>query len=168
MIILWDAVEAQIVFVGGSKDLQLKDTIDIGLPEVDKFCQYPFEKEISAFCWASHDGSIIAIGYVDGDILFWRTSKLTSSKAQPTGENHKIVRLQLSAAERRLPVIVLHWCSHDSKYKGSNGRLFVYGGDEIGSEEVLTVSFYFSVAYYSVWNLWSCTCQIWLFNKGRG
>ncbi|GJT54824.1 synaptobrevin, WD40/YVTN repeat-like-containing domain protein, partial [Tanacetum coccineum] len=60
------------------------------------------DKEITALCWASSNGT-------------------------------------LSSAERKLPVIVLHWLPNSKSQNDYDGQLFVYGGGEIGSEEVLTV-----------------------------
>ncbi|KAK2656543.1 hypothetical protein Ddye_009595 [Dipteronia dyeriana] len=144
LIILWDVSEAQVIFVGGGKDLHLKNgvespsEVDSNLPD-DKSEHHLQEKEISALCWASSDGSILAVGYLDGDILFWNTSSAVSSKGQQTGSRNNVVKIELSSAERRIPVIVLHWSSNNESRADSDGRLFIYGGDEIGSEEVLTV-----------------------------
>ncbi|KDO56671.1 hypothetical protein CISIN_1g001279mg [Citrus sinensis] len=145
LVILWDVSEAQIIFVGGGKDLQLKDGVVDSPSEGDStFLEgisehQPEEKEISALCWASSSGSILAVGYIDGDILLWNTSTTASTKGQQTGSRNNVVKLELSSAERRLPVIVLHWSTNKESRSNIDGRLFVYGGDEIGSEEVLTV-----------------------------
>ncbi|XP_044473048.1 uncharacterized protein LOC123201555 isoform X2 [Mangifera indica] len=145
LMILWDVFEAKILFVGGGKALQLKDGVVDSLSEVDSNLpdgiheHHLQEKEISALCWASSNGSILAVGYIDGDILFWNTSCFGSTKGQQTGSSNNVIKLELSSAERRLPIIVLHWSFDNESRTKSNGRLFVYGGDEIGSEEVLTV-----------------------------
>ncbi|XVF76834.1 hypothetical protein PTKIN_Ptkin13bG0298700 [Pterospermum kingtungense] len=138
LIILWDVSEAQISFIGGGKDLQLKDAVGSDVQE-DASEHHLQEKEISAICWASSDGSILAVGYIDGDILFWNTSSISSSKGERNGKNKNVVKLQLSSAERRLPVIVLQWSPNNRSRNDYNGQLLIYGGDEIGSEEVLTV-----------------------------
>ncbi|XP_022745688.1 uncharacterized protein LOC111295998 isoform X3 [Durio zibethinus] len=138
LIVLWDVSEAQISFVGGGKDLHLKDAVDSDVHD-DTFEHHLQGKEISAICWASSDGSILAVGYIDGDILFWNTSSIASSKGEQNGQNKNVVKLQLSSAERRLPVIVLQWSPNYRSHSDYNGQLFIYGGDEIGSEEVLTV-----------------------------
>ncbi|XP_021906216.1 uncharacterized protein LOC110820897 isoform X3 [Carica papaya] len=127
----------------GGNDLQLKDGVNPPREANANFLEDGSEynlrdKEISCLCWASSDGSILAVGYIDGDILFWNTSYAASTKRQKTGSSKNIVKLQLSTTERRLPVIVLHW-SRSNKSCSSNGQLFIYGGDEIGSEEVLTI-----------------------------
>ncbi|TXG50105.1 hypothetical protein EZV62_025980 [Acer yangbiense] len=94
------------------------------------------KREISTLCCASTDGSVLAVGYVDGDIMFWNLPTDASTKDQKAeNSSTNVVKLQLSSANRRLPVIVLHW-SADRSHNG--GQLFVYGGDGIGSEEVLT------------------------------
>ncbi|KAL5540577.1 hypothetical protein UlMin_045270 [Ulmus minor] len=143
LIILWDASQDRVVLVRGSKDLQLMDETVVdcvkgtqnelrdSLPSDHK----EMEKEISSLCWASEDGSILAVGYVDGDIMFWDLSDHTSSRNQIA---KNVVKLQLSSGNRRLPVIVLHWSGCRSR-NHHGGQLFVYGGDQIGSEEVLTV-----------------------------
>ncbi|XP_057947771.1 uncharacterized protein LOC131143469 [Malania oleifera] len=144
LLILWDILEAQIVVVKGDKDLQLKDgvvfTSEVDASVPDGTAEHNIEeKEISALCWASSDGSILAVGYVDGDILFWNLVHAGSSKDQHAGLSCNVVKLQLSSAERRLPVIVLHWSKNIQPCNDHDGQLFIYGGDEIGSEEVLTV-----------------------------
>ena len=157
LLILWDVSEAKIVFLGGGKDLQLKDEdgnsteTDTNLP-ADILEQNLGDKEISALCWASSDGSILAVGYLDGDILFWNLSSAAPSKGHQTTSSKNVVRLQLSNAERRIPVIVLQWSSSRKSHNDFTGQLFVYGGDEIGSEEVLTVSSLFISIYHFILN----------------
>ncbi|KAI5410244.1 hypothetical protein KIW84_055656 [Lathyrus oleraceus] len=144
LLILWDVSEAKIVFLGGGKDLELKDdggnTSEMGtnLP-ADILEQNLGDKEISALCWPSSDGSILAVGYLDGDILFWNLSSAAPSKGQQTTSSKNVVWLQLLNAERRIPVIVLQWSNNHKSHNDCTGQLFVYSGDEIGSEEVLTV-----------------------------
>jgi syntaxin-binding protein 5 len=139
-----DVSEAKIVFLGGGKDLELKDDDDntskmgTNLP-ADILEQNLGDKEISALCWAFSDGSILAVGYLDGDILFWNLSSTAPSKGQQTTSSKNVVRLQLSKAERRIPIIVLQWSNNHKSHNDCTGQLFVYGGDEIGSEEVLIV-----------------------------
>lgn len=170
LIILWDVVEARVVMVRGDKVLDLKDG-DVnshtaaGTIQTDNNVQNMEDKEISASCWASSNGSILAVGYIDGDILFWKTSNSSSTKVDQGGKSsNNVVRLQLSSAEKRLPVVVLHWSSNNSTQNDVDGHLFVYGGDEIGSDEVLTVSyslhFLLSVERYVKDFFYSCTLQI--------
>ncbi|KAL8517245.1 hypothetical protein ACS0TY_015467 [Phlomoides rotata] len=144
LLILWDVLEAHVVVVRGNKVLELKNKVvspnDGIINIVDDAPSHELEeKEISALCWASTDGSILAVGYVDGDILFWNTSKDSSAKDQEAGLSPNVVKLQLSSAEKRLPVIVLHWLDGSKSRKHQEGQLLIYGGDEIGSEEVVTV-----------------------------
>ncbi|ONI03742.1 hypothetical protein PRUPE_6G279100 [Prunus persica] len=146
LVILWDVSEDQIVFVGGGKDLQLKDgvvksTNEVNIDSPEETLEHQLgDKEISALCWASSNGSILAVGYIDGDILFWNTSSSASIKGQQAlSPSNNVVKLRLSSAERRLPVIVLQWSKDYKSHNDCDGQLFIYGGDEIGSEEVLTV-----------------------------
>ncbi|KAK9283990.1 hypothetical protein L1049_012248 [Liquidambar formosana] len=144
LIILWDVSEDGVVLVRGNKDLQLKETVvdsesDVR-PEIsdDMSDQEQEEKEISSLCWASSNGSILAVGYVDGDIMLWNLSTAAPTKDQKADKSsNNVVKLQLSSGNRRLPVIVLRWSANRS-FNDSGGHLFVYGGDEIGSDEVLT------------------------------
>ncbi|KAM6598814.1 hypothetical protein CsatA_018423 [Cannabis sativa] len=145
LIILWDASEDQIVFVRGSKNLNLKYKTVLNCVQGtkhmlhDNFNDNETEKEISSLCWASENGSVLAVGYVDGDIMFWDISSYISSKdRQAEDPVDDVVKLQLASGNRRLPVIVLHWCATRSSNDRA-GQLFVYGGDQIGSDEVLTI-----------------------------
>ena len=140
-------VEAQPVVVRGDRVLQLKNNVcppNDGITDIvdDEPSLDLEEKEISALCWASTDGSILAMGYVDGDILFWNMSKDSSIKNQEAGMSPNVVKLQLSSSEKRLPVIVLHWLDNSKSSKHREGQLLIYGGDEIGSEEVVTVGYH--------------------------
>ncbi|CAN6486636.1 unnamed protein product [Victoria cruziana] len=144
LIILWDSREDKEVFIRNSRNIQLKDgegsnsLIGVG----DDLCSSETEqeeKEICCLCWASADGSILAVGYIDGDILLWNISSLTTKKGQQKVSSADVAKLQLSSAERRLPVIVLHWRACGNANRNHGGQLFIYGGDETGSEEVLTV-----------------------------
>uniref|UniRef100_A0A2P2M1F8 Uncharacterized protein LOC105646578 n=3 Tax=Rhizophora mucronata TaxID=61149 RepID=A0A2P2M1F8_RHIMU len=146
LMILWDVSESQILFVGGGNDLQLKDGIVKTISKVDNDIKentsyHLVEKEISALCWASSSGSILAVGYIDGDILFWKIPTSSNTETQRNEFSSNIVRLQLSTAEKRLPVIVLHWSQSHRSSNDCDGQLFIYGGDEIGSDEVLMVSY---------------------------
>lgn len=149
LIILWDIVEGRVVMVRGDKVLDLKDGnvnshSAVSTSHTDHTIQNMEDKEISASCWASSDGSIIAVGYIDGDILFWKTSSSSSIKVDQGGySSNNVLRLQLSSAEKRLPVVVLHWFSNSNSQNDADGYLFIYGGDEIGSDEVVTVSYSF-------------------------
>lgn len=146
LIILWDVSEDKVILTKGNKDLQLKTKTmsdfhkGMGHELSDNISEYEHvEKEISALCWTSMSGSVLAVGYVDGDIMLWDLSTAAGENKSEKSSSDA-VKLQLSTADRRLPVIVLHW-SADSSRNDCHGKLFVYGGDAIGSEEVLTVGF---------------------------
>ncbi|KAG9453465.1 hypothetical protein H6P81_006369 [Aristolochia fimbriata] len=144
LLILWDISEARPVLVRGYMDLQLKDdnlqNKASDKPETSS-SSYEQEKEICSLCWASASGSVLAVGYIDGDILLWNTSSSFSVKDSQQAEfsSNNVVKLELSSGERRLPVIVLHWSPNSETSNDHGGYLFIYGGDEVGSEEVLTV-----------------------------
>ncbi|KAG8377035.1 hypothetical protein BUALT_Bualt09G0126200 [Buddleja alternifolia] len=160
--VLPQPVEARVVVVRGDKVLQLKNDVvppndvDINIV-VDAPSHDLEEKEISALCWASTDGSILAVGYIDGDILFWHTSKASSIKDQQSGSSKNVVKLQLSSAEKRLPVIVLHWLDNKKSRNHREGQLLVYGGDEIGCEEVVTV---LNLEWSSGMETVKCICRV--------
>lgn len=145
LIILWDVAEDKAVHVKGYNDLQLKGGTVINFSDnenhtylTDSLENEEAEKEISSLCWVSPDGSVLAVGYVDGDILLWNLSLPDSKSPTTPKSSSNVVKIQLSSGNRRLPVIVLHW-SPNKAQNGRGGQLFAYGGEEIGSEEVLTV-----------------------------
>lgn len=146
MIILWDVTEDRAVLIRGYRDLQLKEgtIVDFSNNESHTYLNNSLddeqaEKEISSLCWVSPDGSVIAVGYVDGDILLWNLLVSDNRNGQRAHKSsNDVVKIQLSSGDRRLPVIVLHWSPNKAQY-GCGGQLFVYGGEDIGSEEVLTV-----------------------------
>ncbi|KAG5558001.1 hypothetical protein RHGRI_008044 [Rhododendron griersonianum] len=145
LIVLWDITEDRAVLVRGNKDLQLKSDEVVDFPKnasleqfTDTLDHEQAEKEISSLCWVSSDGSILAVGYVDGDILLWNMSTAAPRKDKQGQKASNVIKLQLSSSDRRLPVIILH-CSENILHTHCGGQLFVYGGDEIGSEEVLTI-----------------------------
>ncbi|KAL4377724.1 hypothetical protein GQ457_02G022120 [Hibiscus cannabinus] len=146
LIAIWDVSDDQVVLVRGNKDLQLQGKTASGFPEDKKLevsdCASGsdnVEKEISSLCWASSDGSILAVGYVDGDIMFWNLPTAASkNNKQAEKSPNNVVKLQLSSGEKRIPVIVLHW-SENQSHSARGCKLFVYGGDKIGSKETLTI-----------------------------
>ncbi|KAB1217722.1 Syntaxin-binding protein 5-like [Morella rubra] len=146
LMVLWDASEDCIVLVRGHKDLLLKDKTAADCQQYTRndLCDdvsddTDVEKEISSLCWASNNGSVLAVGYVDGDIIFWNLPDAASNKKKKAEKSsNDVVKLQVSSANRRLPIIVLHWAANKS-HNDCRGQLFVYGGDEVGSEEVLTI-----------------------------
>ena len=109
---------------------------------LDNAHEHMMDKEISAICWASSVGSMLAVGYIDGDILLWNIPSGACSKRKKAGVSFDdVVKLQLSSADKRLPVIFLCWGERSTPQSSCGGQLFVYGGCEIGSEEVITVCF---------------------------
>lgn len=146
LIILWDASEDQVVLVRGSKDLHVKEETVRNSPKGTRTelsdaisDSKQVAKEISSLCWVCDNGLILAVGYVDGDIMFWDLSTAASTKDQRSEKlANNVAKIQLSSGDRRLPVIVLQW-SANKLHNHPRGQLFVYGGEGIGSEEVLTV-----------------------------
>ncbi|KAH7677887.1 syntaxin-binding protein 5 [Dioscorea alata] len=147
VIILWDVSECRVVTVRGYTELQLKDKGTVGTPaevgdeQQDSVPEHgAHEREICSLCWASDTGSILAVGYINGDILLWNISAKSSTKEQQAGlSTNDVVKLQLASGDRRLPVIILHWSNNCKSNNDKGGQLFIYGGDEMGSDEVLTV-----------------------------
>jgi syntaxin-binding protein 5 len=137
--------EDKAVLVRSPKDMQIKDEIiipsasDIRRESLNtKSDHEQEEKEISALCWVSSDGSMLAVGYLDGDIVLWNLPTEISIKDQKANKSsNNAVKLKLSSSDKRLPVIVLRWSNGPHSITG--GQLFVYGGDDLGSEEALTV-----------------------------
>lgn len=143
MIVLWDVTQDRAIHVKDFKDLQLTAEVVFHFSNAkshtylnNSLDNEEAEKEISSLCWASPDGSVLAVGYVDGDILLWNLSVSDNGIDQGLCESPlDVVKIQLSSGDRRLPVIVLHWSFRNDH----GGQLFIYGGEDIGSEEVLTV-----------------------------
>ncbi|KAI4372923.1 hypothetical protein MLD38_011103 [Melastoma candidum] len=146
LLVLWDISRNQVNLVRGCKDLQLKSQTVMNIPSSGSDKSFreisddeQLEKEISSLCWASSDGSVLAVGYIDGDIILWNMETSVATRSHHSKDiSDNVIKLQLSSGSRRLPVIVLHWSMSRSQ-NGYGGCLFVYGGDEIGSEEVLTI-----------------------------
>ncbi|GJZ93248.1 putative transcription factor WD40-like family protein, partial [Tanacetum coccineum] len=59
---------SQVAVVRGDKVLELKDGV-VDSPGDDGHNLE--DKEITALCWASSNGTVLAVGYLDGDIMFW-------------------------------------------------------------------------------------------------
>ncbi|XP_052162522.1 uncharacterized protein LOC127779694 [Oryza glaberrima] len=142
LLVLWDVSEDRAISVRGYGDLHMKNQItgaqrDAGEDE-DNNISTEEEREICSLCWASQGGSTVAVGYITGDILLWDMTARSSKQDNRSDEPSNVVKLQLASGSRRLPVIVLHWSS-GSADSNKGGHLFVYGGDDMGSEEVLTV-----------------------------
>eukprot|EP01018_Ginkgo_biloba_P015794 Gb_19934 [translate_table: standard] len=142
LIILWDLYEAQVVVVRGGTNLQLKNDANVSSPSKmeEETSDNEEAKEICCACWASADGSTLAVGYTDGDILLWSIPSGSNKQKKIGNSSSKIVvKVQLFSGKRRIPVIVLRWSASRNFNSEDGGHLFVYGGDEIGSPEVVTV-----------------------------
>jgi syntaxin-binding protein 5 len=117
--------------------------------QIDNSDETEEEREICSLCWASRGGSTVAVGYITGDILLWDMT-VSSKQGKQIDVSSNVVKLQLASGSRRLPVIVLHWSAGSPKDTAKGGHLFVYGGDDMGSEEVLTVCYLFLVSFSSI------------------
>ncbi|THU67935.1 hypothetical protein C4D60_Mb05t29960 [Musa balbisiana] len=146
ILILWDIHNGQAVTTRGHTNLQLKgaegpDSLSETSDQLQSnAANHEGDNEICCLCWVSTNGSIAAVGYMNGDILLWDFSSSFSVKGQqPQISSSNVIKLQLASGDRRLPVIVLHWSANCKGNIDKGGQLFIYGGDEIGSEEVLAV-----------------------------
>uniref|UniRef100_A0A803MK69 V-SNARE coiled-coil homology domain-containing protein n=1 Tax=Chenopodium quinoa TaxID=63459 RepID=A0A803MK69_CHEQI len=145
LFVLWDVLESKVIVLKGDNDLRIKDHLsespsNLAVDPLEDAHEHMNEKEISALCWASSVGSMLAVGYIDGDILLWNIPRGSFLKSKSAGVScDDVVKLQLSSAEKRLPVIFLCWGESSISQSSCGGQLFVYGGCEIGSEEVITV-----------------------------
>ncbi|KAK7395015.1 hypothetical protein VNO78_15556 [Psophocarpus tetragonolobus] len=93
-----------------------------------KFCNKIWEtKEIPALCWAFFTGSIVAVGYLAGDILLWNLSSAAPSKGQHNKLAKGVVKLPFFTVERRQLVIILQWSKSYKIECDCVGQLFVYG-----------------------------------------
>ncbi|GJY96658.1 synaptobrevin, WD40/YVTN repeat-like-containing domain protein, partial [Tanacetum coccineum] len=59
-------------------------------------------KEITALCWASSNGTVLAVGYLDGDIMFWKTSTTASGGKIGYEEVLTVLTLEWSARMKTL------------------------------------------------------------------
>lgn len=145
LLVLWDVSENHAICVRGFGDLQMKGQVtgaqrDTGEDKSDNATEESEEeREICSLCWASKGGSIVAVGYITGDILLWDMTTRSSRQDKQSNVSSNVVKLQLASGNRRLPVIILHWSNGSAGDTHRGGHLFVYGGDDMGSEEVLTV-----------------------------
>ncbi|TVU37101.1 hypothetical protein EJB05_10392 [Eragrostis curvula] len=144
LLVLWDVSEDCAICVRGFGDLHMKGQVtdarrDAGEDQLDNTTEESEEeREICSLCWASKGGSIVAVGYITGDILLWDTTTRSSRQGKQSDVSSNVVKLQLASGNRRLPVIILHWSAGSAVDIHKGGHLFVYGGDDMGSEEVLT------------------------------
>ncbi|ONM10718.1 transducin family protein / WD-40 repeat family protein [Zea mays] len=149
LLVLWDVSEDRAVSVRGYGDLRMKGQIngaqgDSGEDQLNTTIDdSEEEREICSLCWASREGSTVAVGYITGDILLWDMTTKSSRQEKQSDVSSNVVKLQLASGSRRLLVIVLHWSAGSAVHSNKGGHLFVYGGDDMGSEEVLTVCLFF-------------------------
>ena len=149
LLVLWDVSDSNAISVRGYGDLHMKGQISGAQRDADEdqlnnaIDDSDEEREICSLCWASRGGSIVAVGYITGDILLWDMNTRPPRKDKQMDVSSNVVKLQLASGSRRLPVIVLHWSAGSPIHCNKGGHLFVYGGDDMGSEEVLTVCFLF-------------------------
>uniref|UniRef100_J3MPF3 V-SNARE coiled-coil homology domain-containing protein n=1 Tax=Oryza brachyantha TaxID=4533 RepID=J3MPF3_ORYBR len=144
LLVLWDVSEDCAIAVRGYGDLHMKNQVTAAQNDAVEDednninAEAEEEREICSLCWASKGGSTVAVGYITGDILLWDMTAKSSKQDNKNDASSNVIKLQLASGIRRLPVIVLHW-SAGSVDSNKGGHLFVYGGDDMGSEEVLTV-----------------------------
>lgn len=149
LLVLWDVSEDHAVSVRGYGDLRMKGQIngaqgDSGEDQLNTTIDdSEEEREICSLCWASREGSTVAVGYITGDILLWDMTTKSSRQEKQSDVSSNVVKLQLVSGSSRLPVIVLHWSAGSAVHSNKGGHLFVYGGDDMGSKEVLTVCLFF-------------------------
>ncbi|KAJ1699009.1 hypothetical protein LUZ63_007521 [Rhynchospora breviuscula] len=143
LLVLWDISENHAIAIRGNVEVKQNNFPASELEEVSEEEERQEEEmEICSLCWASGTGSVVAVGYTTGDIYLWNLSpnKGFSHKGKEAeGTSNNALKLQLASGDRRLPVIVLHWSPNSRGEGNRGGLLFIYGGDEMGSEEVLTV-----------------------------
>jgi syntaxin-binding protein 5 len=158
LIILWGLHETQVLAVrGGTEDQRsqlslfsasLKGRATSPPPLKHEVDNEEEIKEICCVCWACPVGSILAVGYIDGEILFWSFPTIVKSNAQretefvegPIYSGEPIQKVDLAPGKAKMPVVGLTWGASDKASKGIGGRLYVYGGREVGQAEALTVS----------------------------
>lgn len=141
LLILWGIQESQVLAVCGNvivayqRESQTSNLLQNRDNEEDK--------QISSACWASSNGSRIAIGYTDGDIWLWSvptTSKLkynSDAKGLESQDSQcsPISKVQLSNRKAKVPIFSLKW------HPGSDiwGCLYVYGGVDFDSSHMIRV-----------------------------
>jgi len=100
LLVLWDVSEDCAVSVRGYGDLHMKGQIDgaqrdAGEDQLDTTIDdSEEEREICSLCWASREGSTVAVGYITGDILLWDTTT-KSSRQDKLSDVSSTVMLQL-------------------------------------------------------------------------
>ncbi|KAG0570226.1 hypothetical protein KC19_6G145700 [Ceratodon purpureus] len=108
------------------------------------------EKEICTVCWACQSGTVVAAGYVDGDIWLWAVPTLKeggsgdhSEADLPFISGTPLRKIDLVPGKSmKMPVILLKWCASGKggkDNKDASGQLFVYGGSDLNATQALTV-----------------------------
>lgn len=101
------------------------------------------EKEICTVCWACVD--TLVAGYVDGDVWLWTFPPVSKDKIESKchfSSGTPLRKLDLAHGKStRMPVIVLRWSSSAKTCNNGGGRLYVFGGGEVGLPQAVTVSF---------------------------
>lgn len=108
------------------------------------------EKEICTVCWACQSGTVVAAGYVDGDIWLWALPILKEGGSGELSEAHlpfisgtPLRKIDLVPGKSlKMPVIFLKWCASGKGGKDNrdaSGQLFVYGGSALNATQAFTV-----------------------------
>ncbi|XP_024533493.1 uncharacterized protein LOC9636559 isoform X2 [Selaginella moellendorffii] len=135
VIVLWGLHEAQVLAIrGGTEDQQRKLSGGKSSGSDEE------EKEPCCACWACPSGTLLACGYTDGDIWLWNIPVNPKGKAEkPDVSSSPVLKIILSSEEFRMPVVVMRWSTSVKSDKGPSGYLYVFGGQEMGMAEVVTV-----------------------------
>jgi len=120
VLVLWDVCKYELVLIRGHNS-----SVNAGSSEqkVQKSDDKQEDKQIVSLCWASLDGSILAVGYTDGDIFLWNLSGDATTKAdnvvklQLPSFNKKFLSFFNGTSNKRSPVIGLHWSSSGTKQR---------------------------------------------------
>ncbi|XP_057822852.2 uncharacterized protein LOC131035216 isoform X2 [Cryptomeria japonica] len=149
LLILWDILESKVLAIGGNEEIQKTEVLTKnyhrGLQSLDPLESKDLEKEknISSACWASSDGTRIAIGYTNGDIGLWSMPTIRKPKSNSTtkglescdSQTSSISKLQLFSSKRKMAIVSIKWYSSND----SCGHLYVYGGVDSNSSNVIRV-----------------------------
>jgi syntaxin-binding protein 5 len=108
------------------------------------------EKQICTVCWACQSGTVVAAGYVDGDIWLWALPIPKEGGSGELSEAHlpfisgtPLRKIDLVPGKSlKMPVIFLKWCASGKGGKDNrdaSGQLFVYGGSALNATQAFTV-----------------------------
>ncbi|CAM6091418.1 unnamed protein product [Calypogeia fissa] len=158
LIILWGLHETQVLAVrGGTEDqrLQLSNFSDSlkgrATASPSKHEATDEEEEVKEICcvsWACPVGSVLAVGYTDGEIFLWSFPTIISGNGQteaefvegPVYSGELLHKVDLAPEKAKMPVVGLIWgASGKSSSRRIGGRLYVFGGREVGQSEALTI-----------------------------